>query len=120
MKDYSLFLKGWFHFWNWVKALFSSSDDASIKRFIGALIMICLLILSFLVAKGKIELATWDKIEDWLRVLLYCSTGLLGIGAVIDGAKIIKNYSPISGSQPTKIEETEKQLDLPTPEKPVI
>lgn len=92
MKEYNLFMKGWLQFWNWVKALFSASDDASIKRFVGFIFGICLMVITFLVAKEKISLEVWDKIQGWCEVVLYVMSALLGIGAIVDGAKIVRGW----------------------------
>jgi hypothetical protein len=101
MKEKNIVFKGWLNFWNWVKALFSSSDEASSKRFIGYVLIISLITLTFFVAKKYIDLPVWEKIESWCRALLYSADLFLGLGAIIDGAKIIKNYTPVGGSAQT-------------------
>lgn len=78
-------------FKDFISKLFSSGEDVSMKRFVGLVIFIVLLNLSYLAALGTIKIDTWKAIEGWLRTLLYSADLLLGLGAVLDGAKIIKS-----------------------------
>jgi len=75
---------------NFLFSLFSASDDVSMKRFTGFLIILVLLSLSYLGAFEKITNTTWGIIEDWLRTLLYMAALFLGLGAILDGVKLFK------------------------------
>jgi len=71
-------------------AMFSAKEDVSVKRFSGFIILLVLLNLSYFAGFKLIDAETWKVIEGFLTTLLYSADILLGIGALIDGAKIIK------------------------------
>ena len=77
--------------------MFSASDDVSMKRVVGLIVFLVLLNLSYFVALKWVDIEVWKVIESWLRALLYSANLLLGLGAVLDGAKIIKGSDPAPG-----------------------
>jgi len=82
------------------KQLFSAGDEASMKRFVGLLLILALINLSYFVGLKLIDVTTWQAIESWLRALLYSADLFLGLGAVLDGAKIIRGTDKPVDKQP--------------------
>ena len=72
----------------WILKAFSASDEVSIKRITGFIIVICLLMIVFLVCGKVIPAEVWKSVENFCEILFYGSCALMGINAIIDVAKI--------------------------------
>ena len=97
--------------------MFSASDDVSMKRVVGLIIFLVLLNLSYFVGLKVVDVKIWTVIESWLRALLYSADLLLGLGAVLDGAKIIRGSDPAPSDRTRGIPDMEN-IPPPPPEKP--
>ena len=62
--------------WNYIKLIFSSSDEASCKRIMGVIILLTELVrVNFMT---KVD----SSVESLHLTLIYCGAGLVGLGVL--------------------------------------
>jgi len=74
----------------WISTAFSGSDNVSIKRICGSIIIFSVVIILFMVARKHVEISIWEKIEPFCKFLVYIASLYFGINAILDVAKMVK------------------------------
>ncbi len=87
-------------FFAWGAKAFGGTDEVSIKRICGFIIIMCVLIILFLVAKKTVPLEVWAKIEDFCKFLVITASAFFGINALLDVAKMVKGPPGNPGGSP--------------------
>ena len=77
----------------WIGTAFSGSDNVSIKRICGFLMVIVVLNILYLVGFKVIEVKIWIVIQPFCNTLLLTASVYFGVNAIIDIAKLIKGGS---------------------------